>query len=680
MPNVLQLPHRGYGASREEWLNFDVLLGLTADLLPVVSNPKATISQNSAMQGLGKTPSQYNANRHAVGISQWTQYQSTVQDLEKWIKENDYGICLQTREVRALDIDVTDAEQAVAIRELVGTRFNLPARVRDNSTKLLLAFRLPGDFSKRRVKTAHGMIEFLATGQQFIACGTHPSGSRYEWEGGLPDKFPTLTSAEFEDLWQALVTTFGIEAATESNASTKQQKLADVISTDPVAQHLLDKGLVKRAERDGRLHLDCPWQDEHTSETGDSSTTYWPAHTGGYVNGHFKCLHAHCEHREDHAFLDAIGYVAADVLGEFERIGAETIKDPDQIESELLKDAVKKHAFDPIPAHEFGILKKNSWLIKGVMPDSEVMMLYGASASGKTFITLDIAGAIASGTPWRGNKVKQGHVVYIAAEGADGVRKRLLAYAQAKDIDLNSLDISFIAASPNFLEKADALEVAKRIITFNKNVVLVIVDTLAKVMPGGEENSSSDMSTVISHCEGIHRAVKAPVLLIHHSGKDSSKGARGWSGTRGAVSAEFEVLRVDNDRVLTVTKLKDGEEGAEFGFKLSEVVLGLDEDDEDITSCYVDHCEAQPKNRRKKEPKGSVQKIVVRVVSDMLDLAGDGVPQSDLIEGVMAQLPDPEAGKRDTRRQHTLRAIEELVGAGWLVKNGSMFNTTERKA
>ena len=57
MPNVLKLPLKGCGATREEWLHFDMLLGLGADLLPVISNPDAAISRNSSMQSTGKTPS-----------------------------------------------------------------------------------------------------------------------------------------------------------------------------------------------------------------------------------------------------------------------------------------------------------------------------------------------------------------------------------------------------------------------------------------------------------------------------------------------------------------------------------------------------------------------------------------------------------------------------------------------
>ena len=187
------------GATSADWAHFTVMLGLTADLLPVVSNQDAVIDPASTMKALGKTPSRYNGSRRAVGFSKWTQYQATDADITKWMREPDYGICLQTREVRALDIDVDDPEEAAAI--LASLPAGLPRRIRRNSSKFLVAFILEGDYTKRKFATKHGIVEFLANGQQFICCGLHPSGARYEWVGGLPDEFPVLTPEQFEEIW-----------------------------------------------------------------------------------------------------------------------------------------------------------------------------------------------------------------------------------------------------------------------------------------------------------------------------------------------------------------------------------------------------------------------------------------------------------------------------------------------
>jgi hypothetical protein len=204
-----------HGATTEDWQHFAITLGLMADLLPVVSNPHATISSRSTMTAIGKTPSRYDSKRQVTGISKWTQHVARPGHIERWSREPDYGICLQTHVVRAIDVDIPDAALAAAVEELVVQQLGgrrLPRRERANSAKFLLAFRCAGELRKRVIELPSGdRIEFLAGGQQFVAAGMHPSGARYEWRGGLPDEIPTLLLDEFEAVWSALHEAFGCE-------------------------------------------------------------------------------------------------------------------------------------------------------------------------------------------------------------------------------------------------------------------------------------------------------------------------------------------------------------------------------------------------------------------------------------------------------------------------------------
>lgn len=290
-----------YGATPEEWFTFDTLLGLTEDLLPVVSNPNAPISEKSKMKGLGKTPSWYNRSRNAAGISDWTKRKSSAKDIEKWSKEPDYGICLQTRNIRALDVDVSNVG---VTRNIVGTIHHHlttklpPIRRRSTSAKCLLGFKLSGEIPKRILKLNEGIIEFLASGQQFIAAGTHPSGVRYEWEGLT--EFPELTLDEFESLWSALVERFAIEP-------TSSKRLRKTGVSRAVHDEVLNKLLILDDGPQGQVHIVCPFSSEHTSDSGVSSTSYFPKGTNGYEQGSFVCLHAHCANRTTEDFLDALG-------------------------------------------------------------------------------------------------------------------------------------------------------------------------------------------------------------------------------------------------------------------------------------------------------------------------------------------------------------------------------------
>lgn len=305
-----------WGASTAEWDHFSRALGLTADLLPVVSNPNATISALSKMADLGKTPSQYNRAGEAVGIPKWTQAQTTAQSIARWRAVGDLGICVQTRRVRAIDVDIADAEAARRVLDVIELCLDraLPMRTRANSGKFLLAFVMPGPYAKRIIRTGHGAIEFLATGQQFIAAGTHPSGARYEWTKGLPAELPELTPNEFEALWVQLAELFATSAPEPARGLSRgvlKPRVAGDIK-DPVVSFLDATGWVTSYERSGLVNVRCPWAGEHTTDTGGSSTTWFPAGVGGFEQGHFRCLHAHCEHRTDQEFLDITGYVTAD--------------------------------------------------------------------------------------------------------------------------------------------------------------------------------------------------------------------------------------------------------------------------------------------------------------------------------------------------------------------------------
>lgn len=308
-----------WGAASEEWAHFSDKLSLLPDLLPVVSNPHAKISPNSKMRDLGKTPSRYDANGLVVGIPKWTSHKSTDRDLGRWSQHSDLGICVQTRSVRAVDIDIADPVRAAAVRELVELMVALPQRRRANSGKCLLTFRMPGDFAKRVIRTADGIIEFLATGQQFIAVGTHPSGTRYEWVDGdgvlgLPDGIPELTPAEFECLWQGLVEAFALpdgESRARNGMVPAIPRRADDLQDAAVAW-LEENGWVTGFERDGRVDVRCPWEDGHSTDSGPTSTSYFPAGIGGFAQGHFRCLHASCTNRTDGDFFEAVGYSASD--------------------------------------------------------------------------------------------------------------------------------------------------------------------------------------------------------------------------------------------------------------------------------------------------------------------------------------------------------------------------------
>ncbi len=335
--------------------------------------------------------------------------------------------------------------------------------------------------------------------------------------------------------------------------------------------------------------------------------------------------------------------------------------------------------FAPQQIAEFAVQVQLSWLIKGVLAAADLIVIYGASGSGKSFMALDMCMSIARGIEWRGCKVRKGRVLYVAAEGANGVRNRLRAYAEANQIPLEDIDMYAIGDRPNLLERGDVSALIASMLALG-DVSLVVFDTFAQVMPGGNENSGEDVGRVLSSAHRIRHETGATVALIHHCGKDPDKGSRGWSGLKGAADCELEVIRADNARCLTVTKLKDGgDEGAEFGFELETVVLGQDADGDDITSCVVRHTATAAKEvRRRAKPIGPIERAVLNTFNTMCISLDDGVPIESVLSAVIEQMDAPEEGKRDRRKEAAGRAVRELLKGGHLKESAGKLLVPER--
>lgn len=115
--------------------------------------------------------------------------------------------------------------------------------------------------------------------------------------------------------------------AQATSSGGRGARLREVVAEDPIAQALYDQGLVKSQRPDGALNIACPFEDEHTTKSGESSTVYFPPNTGGYAVGHFKCLHASCADRTRGMFLARLG--VDEVINDFEYVSTEPVADAD---------------------------------------------------------------------------------------------------------------------------------------------------------------------------------------------------------------------------------------------------------------------------------------------------------------------------------------------------------------
>lgn len=321
------------------------------------------------------------------------------------------------------------------------------------------------------------------------------------------------------------------------------------------------------------------------------------------------------------------------------------------------------HGFFSIEEFE-GQSTKVDWFIKGFLPRAQLAILFGPSGSGKSFLAFDMCAAIAQGlATWNGKRVMKGRIAYLVAEGVPGFRQRIKAYRKEHNVKASDIDMTIIAGIvPNLTDEASVARLKADMKAFGP-YDLIVFDTFAQVTSGANENSGEEMSTALKHCREISQVCGAMSLLVHHSGKDDTKGARGWSGLKAAADVELEVKR-DKDglqRSVSITKMKDGEDGVDQGFQLRTVVMGHDEDGDEITSCVVEYNGAG-KVEQNKVRMGTNQKIIMRCLSDLQGFnSGDPIARSDLIAAAVEMMPIKEGARQDMRSTRANEALEALI-------------------
>lgn len=242
------------------------------------------------------------------------------------------------------------------------------------------------------------------------------------------------------------------------------------------------------------------------------------------------------------------------------------------------QETKKQRVIEIIPSWELKDVAVR-WLIKDIVPAESFMALYGRPGSYKSFVALYLSYCIAAGVPAFDKPATKGAVVYIAGEGGAGLRRRWEALRQHHGVT-DQIGVYFIKAQLNLrstLEDADAAIAAIR--ALNIEPALIVVDTFARAFAGGEENSAKDVGEAVAVMGYMQEQLRAGVLIVHHAGKDESRGMRGSSALLGAVDLELECVKISQEgateRVgqLTITKQKDGEDGVILGYRMEPISL-----------------------------------------------------------------------------------------------------------
>lgn len=230
----------------------------------------------------------------------------------------------------------------------------------------------------------------------------------------------------------------------------------------------------------------------------------------------------------------------------------------------------------------------DSYLVKGMIGKGTLSQVYGHPGSGKTTITGDLALHLAYGMErWQGHKLSPGGVLYFSTESPESIRRRKHAFELNYNLHGKKCLFGLVPCTIDLMNIKSPSEIVALVKEFEEqtgeSVSLCVFDTLARAMQGADENSAKDMGVAIKAFDLIREHTDSAVILVHHSGKDISQGARGSSALKGAIDSEFEIKA----GMMTHKKQRDMELGPSMPFALKPITLGQDKDGDPITACIL---------------------------------------------------------------------------------------------
>ena len=347
--------------------------------------------------------------------------------------------------------------------------------------------------------------------------------------------------------------------------------------------------------------------------------------------------------------------------------------------------AVQPMAMSFITLEEAAALESSDYAIKRLLPARGVALIYGETGCYKSFTVLSAAVHMSEGWAFGGRRVRKRSIYYLNLEGGAGLGKRIQAFtawARKEGKPKMRGDFRFWLHAFSLLKWSDCQALCDAVNGAGHEAPpVVVVDTLSQATIGIEENSS-EMAEAVGNATKIADAIGGLVILIHHVGKDATKGPRGHSSLLANVDAAIFASKAKAERGAdwNVTKSKDDESGQGVSFKVHVFELGLDADGDEVTSCAAEPCRPE----KKEKPKGSAVAEVLKPKS-----AADRAFKTFLLalheaktEGVhleawrMVYYAKSTADSPNTKRNGFNRARQALVDLGVLSVEDDVYSLT----
>lgn len=235
----------------------------------------------------------------------------------------------------------------------------------------------------------------------------------------------------------------------------------------------------------------------------------------------------------------------------------------------ILVDLTKKSKYEPYKISTLLNLPNPEWILTNFLYEDALSVVYGPPGSYKSFVVLDWMCHIALGKPWQGREVKKCRVIYLAAEGIRGYRRRISAWCHHFERKPEELE-AFLSFIPIAVPLHNAAEVGDFIeaIQDAKNEydddlqTIIVLDTLFQCAAGQNINAPETMTSLVSAAQRIKIETEAThILIVHHSGKDRERGMSGNLALKGSTDLSY-MIEADKDGLITIKsdKIKDDED------------------------------------------------------------------------------------------------------------------------
>ncbi len=329
------------------------------------------------------------------------------------------------------------------------------------------------------------------------------------------------------------------------------------------------------------------------------------------------------------------------------------------------------------------------WTVDKLVPAGGLIGMYGRPGSYKSFVALYLSAMIATGQDAFGRSTVQGPVVYIMGEGGSGLKPRLDALSRHYGID--EPPVYFLRSQLNLRStEDDAIALVQAINAINAKPTMLVIDTLNRAFGGGDENTSEAMGNFISRCCLIQDQIGCSVLVVHHAGKNEAAGSRGHSSWLGALDAEYGLTKISDDdspnRIgkLSVTKMKDGEDGFDIGYQMETVTLTPIGGKTSLACVPLDEA-GMHEMTAKARPLTPMQEMVYSAIEAALGDAGETVTNNHIPINVKvlklslgrAYYYKMGGAEVDTLKKRFQRAIDAMLHKGTLAVWGEYVWITE---